>query len=51
MFMLSNYVCHNNLHLQILNDSVINAKHNFAADDNWYHSDMINIFYISIIKF
>lgn len=31
MFMLSNYVCWNNLHVQILHDSVINAKHNFAA--------------------
>lgn len=45
MFMLSNYVCQNNLHVQILNDSVINAKHNFAADADWYHIDIINFFH------
>lgn len=44
MFVLSNYVCQNNLHVQILNDSVINAKHNFAADDEWYHINIINFF-------
>lgn len=44
MFVLSNSVCQNNLHVQILNDSVINAKHNFAADGDWYHIDIINFF-------
>lgn len=48
--MLSNYVCQNNFHVQILNDSFINAKHIFAADDDWYHIDIINFFYIIIIK-
>lgn len=51
MFVLSNYVCWNNLRVQILHDLVIDAKHNFAADDGCYHIDIINFFYIVIIKF
>lgn len=51
MFMLSNYVCWNNLHVQILHDLLIDAKHHFAADDGCYHIDIINFFYIVIIKF
>lgn len=51
MFMLPNYVCQNNLHVMFLNDSVINAKHNIVADDNWYHIDIIKMYYIVIIKF
>lgn len=51
MFMLSDYVCQNNLHVRILNDSVTNAKHNILADDDWYHTDIINIYYTLVIKF
>jgi len=51
MFMLSNCVCQNNLHVRILNDSVINAKHYIVADDNGYHIGIIKIYYVVIIKF
>lgn len=34
MFMLSNYVWQNNLHVKTLNDSIINSKHHILADDN-----------------
>lgn len=51
MFLLSNHVCQNNLHVRILNDSVINAKNNIVGDHRWYHVDIIKIYYTVVIKF